>query len=973
MGRVPLRLVLGPANAAKAGDVLGAFADAARRRGAVLVVPTAADVGHYTRELAGDGAVLGTVTTFTGLAAEIAARAGYAARPLSGLQRERVIRRVVGRLEPAALGESAAAPGFAAAAGALIAELARSLITPRRWHSALRAWAREDARRADYAEDLGALYGAYTRELDRIGRVDAELFAWRALDRLRERPGAWGGSPVFVYGFDDLLGIERDAVETLARIVGAEVAVSLTYEPGRAALSARAGVVEELRAIAAEVVELPALAHHYAPRSRAALHHLERSLFAPVPERIDPGEAIGLLEAGGERAEAELVAAEVLALLRTGMAPGEIVVVCRSEARSAPLLERGLRRFGIPCGGERRMPVAHTSLGRSLLALGRCALGDERTATAAELLRYLRAPGVLERPERADRLEAELRREGLDGLASARARLGWELREIDALSAAADPLGEIVRHGRRLFAAPHRGCAAILGPEHELDARALAALGAAHAELAELGERVGAEELLRLLETLEVPGGPPPREGAVLISEPLGIRARRFRAVLVCGLCEGEFPRRAAPEPFLSDERRRELALASGLALARREDGLAAERYLFYSCVSRATEIVRLAYRSSDEEGNAVPASPFLVDVAELLDPGWAERRRRRLLADVTWPAESAPTEAERARARARTRGAGPRAVADVPRRRLGERALAHVRHRDVVSGGALESFADCPMKWLVERQLRPEPLGADADPLTRGSFMHTVLEAVLGRLGGSVTPASLADAGRILDEVLAELGDGGLAPGRTPALRRAVLARIEADLNRYFAAEAAGGCDWRPERLELRFGFAGEDGSLPALVLGGEEGEPVLLRGVIDRIDVDPTGSRAAIVRDYKSGSTRIEHQAGRWRSERRFQVGLYMLAVRELLGLDPVAGFYQPLGGRELRARGAYRRGAAPGARLFAADGREAEELDDLLEGVRADAVAVALRLRTGVLAPCPETCSRDGCRYPGICRSS
>ena len=75
MGDVPLTLVLGPANSAKAGEVLGAFA-AAANRGAILVVPTAVDADHFSRELADSGAVLGSVLTFSGLAAEIAAASG---------------------------------------------------------------------------------------------------------------------------------------------------------------------------------------------------------------------------------------------------------------------------------------------------------------------------------------------------------------------------------------------------------------------------------------------------------------------------------------------------------------------------------------------------------------------------------------------------------------------------------------------------------------------------------------------------------------------------------------------------------------------------------------------------------------------------------------------------------------------------------------------------------------------------------
>ncbi len=973
---MPLTLVLGPANSAKAGAVLGAYADASRRD-AVLVVPTAADARHYARELAGQQAVFGSVLTFAGLAREIAARTGYSSRRLSGLQRERVLRRVVAACRLHAFTASASAPGFASAAGDLIAELQRSLVTPQRFASALNSWAAQDPRRAAYAEDLAGIYRAYVRELDRLQRVDRELFAWRALDSLRASPGSWGTTPAFFYGFDDLLGIERDAVETLARVAGVEVMVSLTYEPGRSALSARAGVAEELRAIATEVRELPALDEYYEPGARRALHHLERGLFEPEAERIDPGAGVRLLEAGGERAEAELVAAEVLELLRAGVPADEVVVVCRSLARSAPLIELVFERYGIAVWSDRRIPVQDTSLGRAVTALARCALLEPGAAAASELLTYLRAPGLLDRPEVADALEAEVRRGGLLTAEQARERLGWRLEEIDALRAAADPAAELARQARRLLAAPHRGAAPVLERGEELDAGALAAILNAFAELEELGERLSGSELIELLERLELPVRITPHQGAVLLSEPLGIRARRFRAVFVCGLCEGEFPLAGAGEPFLSDERRHELALASGLRLVAREDALGLERYLLYTSVSRATERVTFSYRSSDEEGNLVLPSPFIADLSDLFVEDWQSSRRRRLLADVTWAAAQAPTrrELERARAAAAAQNQRPDRAHDGVRC-LGERALGHVRHREVVSAGALESFGECPVKWLVERQLEPTRFEPDPDPLSRGSYMHDVLERVLGRLGGPVTPDSLDAAQAILGEVLAELPEAGedgvpaIGPGRSEGLRAAMLRSIEADLRRYLEHEASDGNDWAPAGLELRFGFS-EEGSLPAVALG-EGPDRVLLRGVIDRVDVDPSGSGAAMVRDYKSGSTRPEYQSARWGIDRRLQVALYMMAVRDLLELAPVAGLYQPLGGRDLRARGAFLNGAPVGARVVSNDGRDQDQLDALLGDAEALAVELAARLRSGELEPCPSTCSRDGCRYPGICWS-
>ncbi|HEX4673302.1 MAG TPA: hypothetical protein VH279_13595, partial [Solirubrobacteraceae bacterium] len=648
---MPLKLVLGPANSAKAGEVLGAYASAAQR-GALLVVPTAPDATHYAREQAAAGTVLGSVLTFGGLASEIAQRAGYGGRRLSALQRDRVVQRAVSRVRFQALHRAAQSPGFATAAGNLIGELQRTLVTPQRFAAAMRTWGAEDDRRAGHAEDVASIYLAYARELEAVGRVDAELYAWRALDALRLAPGAWGDDPVFFYGFDDLHPLERDAVETLARVVGVDVTVSLTYEAGRAAFGARAEVIEELRPLAAEVVELAAVDEHYEDASRAALHHVERNLFEPPRGRVDPGRAVRLLEAGGERAEAELVAAEVLELLRAGIPGDEIAVVYRSPAGAAPAIERVFEQYGIAFAIDRRVAFGHTALGRGLLALARCALLSDR-ARAADLLDYLRSPGLLERPEIADGLEADLRRQGLHSAAQARERLGWTLGEIDALADSGDPADELARQGRRLFAAPHRGRALVVDQAEELDAHALAMMLRALSELDELGERVPGPELIELLEGLSVPDRAPTRRGAVLISDPLAIRARRFAAVFVCGLQEGEFPLATAPEPFLSDERRRELAACSGVRLAPTDDALARERYLFYACISRATRDVVLSYRSSDEEGNLALASPFISDVAELMDPDWRERRRRRMLADVVWPAEQAPTARELARTEA--------------------------------------------------------------------------------------------------------------------------------------------------------------------------------------------------------------------------------------------------------------------------------------------------------------------------------
>jgi RecB family exonuclease len=984
---MPLTLVLGPANSAKAAEVLGAYR-AAARRGAILVVPTGLDRDHYRREVLGEGAVLGgEVLTFPGLAREIARRAGYGGRTLAPLQRERVLRSTIARSDLTAIGASASSPGFAPAVGALVAELERALVTPQRFTQAMRAWAGGDAERRAYADEIAALYGEYTRQLDRLGRMDAELFAWRALDALRAEPRRWGTTPVYLYGFDDLTPLERDAVETLARVAGAEVTVSLSYEPGRAAFAGRAEAVEELRPLADRVLELPATSEHYAPASRTVLHHLERGLFEhgasakagsgepggsgesggrgesadpALPTRVDPGDAVLLLESGGERAEAELVAAHVVERLRAGVPADEIAIVLRSLSASSALFERVFAAYGIPMLCQVSVPFEHTPLGRGLLALARCAL-LEPGAGAEEFLHYLRTPGVLTRRELGDALEATVRRSGVRTAAGAReaaAALGLRLEEIDGLRDAGNPASELARHARRLFAAPRRGQAAMLDAVEELDAQALATVLRALEELAELGEPIPATELIETLAALEVRARGSAATGAVLLADPLAIRARRFRAVFVCGLQDGEFPRPPVPEPFLSDERRWELAAASGLRLRPREDAVASERYLFYACVSRATETLILSYRSSDEEGNPAMRSPFIADVAELLVEDWEQRRARRLLAEVVWPAASAPTARELARAQA---AAGPR-IPEPPLAPLGPVAFTRVRHREVVSAGALESYASCPVKWLVERELRPERLEPEPDGIARGNYMHAVLERTFARLGAAITEATVERAQALLEEAMAD-EHAQLAVGRSAAERAAVMREIEADLERYLEHEARSGWGWPPRHVELRFGF--EDSLAPLELSGG-----LRVRGAIDRVDVDPSGRRA-IVRDYKSGRVSQGWAVARWRLDETLQIALYMLAVRDLLELDPVAGLYQPLGGEDLRPRGLVASDAPFADCVYENDRRDPDDVRLELADAAERAVAIAERLRTGELEPCPETCSGQGCLYPGICR--
>src|SRR4029079_4360023 len=107
---MPLTLITGPANAAKAGEVFSRLR-AAVARDPVLVVPTSADAGHYSRELSSAGVVFGAeVWTFGRLMADIARLCVVRERPLGRLARSRVVAACVGDVRLDALAPSALGP-----------------------------------------------------------------------------------------------------------------------------------------------------------------------------------------------------------------------------------------------------------------------------------------------------------------------------------------------------------------------------------------------------------------------------------------------------------------------------------------------------------------------------------------------------------------------------------------------------------------------------------------------------------------------------------------------------------------------------------------------------------------------------------------------------------------------------------------------------------------------------------------------
>jgi ATP-dependent helicase/DNAse subunit B len=974
---VALTLVTGPANSGKAEVVLSAVrGHLAHGREPWLVVPRHADSDAYLRELADEGVAMGVrVVRFRGLMDEAVRRAGFGGRALGALARERVI-----------AGVSSAAPEspgqFLAAAAELFAELRSRRVDPARFQQAVRAWSAADPA-ARGAGELGRLYGRYDERLKRLGLPDAEQRAVIALDELRRRPAAWGQTPVLFYGFDDLTPLQLDAIETFAVVLDADVVVSLTYEPGRVALAGRAGGFESLRPRAREHRVCAPRTEHYAPGARAALSHLERSLFEDAPRRVAPDGAVRLLEGGGPRAELELVAAEVRRLLDDGMAAEEVAVISREAARGGDLIEDVFAKAGVPIALERRASFGSSAVGRALLGLLRCVPGLDGTVIGelGDLLAWLRCPGLLKggapgAASLADRLELWARQRGIRGAAEARAAWeehNWPLETIDRLAEAqrAGPSALLQRVERELFSLyrlPRRATATVLDGRDRDEARALAAARRALSELRDLARLdralapASAAQLAGVLERAELYVGERPRPGAVAVLDPLALRARRVRALFLCGMVEGSFPARPGAGSLLSEDQRRGLAAASGLLLGEAQEPLAAERYLLYALVSRPQELLVLSWHLTDDEGEPVSRSLFVDDICDLFDERLGlQVERRRLGALDAVPAAPAAAEAD---------GPGEAAAAPVMSLR-DERLLEQLRGR-IWSASAIESYIECPMRWFVQRLLDPELLEPEPEPFARGGVAHAALSDTLEQLreqtgSARVRPGNLELARELLGASL-ELREAERALSVSPERRLAGRRRLRAELERYLEHAAAAEDLLEVEHLELGFGFSGEDDRGEASELGPLDlGDGLLLRGRIDRVDRGPSGE--AVVIDYKASKAPAQ---ARWLRDGRLQVALYMRAVEQLLEAPVVAGLYQPLSGRDLRARGAVDGDSGVQLDAVATDVVAPDELraliDDAVEMARR-AVAQAGR---GELESRPHSCSGGyGCAYPTICR--
>lgn len=862
---------------------------------------------------------------------------------------------------------------------------------------------------------IAAAYEAYQASMISHGHYDVPGLYWRAHDiATATAPRALNDLELLIFdGFDDFTPSELRLITALAPHVP-KVIFGLAFDPN------------------SDRHELFGLARRTLDRLRQHFTIKQPDLETAPPQRLSdfvadhlfwrsrPPASIGLEEDLRVLAcidlqhEAESLARHAYTLLARGVAPTRIALVYRNLAEAAPWLRAAMAEFGVPAHFAQG-PALRESLPANVLcaALGIAprwerekvgelianpgfAPGGERDPLWSDAAWIARRAGVLDgRVAWAQRLDLHMRyaddsdeRTAAGALRAAVAALGNALDKLPqeaTLSlhcAAAAKLLDALGVEAALNAMASRGAAGIEGERY-----ALRVLRGILGELAQASsDTYTLEDFAVLLEQALQdthgfnPGDP---EGVQVLDAP-NARHLAFDHVLFGGLNEGAVPQPAAINAIYGEIERARLGKV-GVELERREDRAAREIALFHHVIGLPRAGLVLSYQLN-EGGREAAASPYLVQLRELIAHEHPEAIEAPPLADSFLPALDAAAslrEARNAAFFARAEGTdtmfpGPGAAARIERSRYAAvpfaefdgvlaEASAHARlaatfgTSHVFSVAQIEDYTVCPFQFFLTRVIgavEEDPPEAELDPRTRGGLLHRVLQLFHEEHAGhAVAELDPAQASARFVELIGQVfTEQSRKLEAVPAgILHAERQRLDLLLRRYFvrAAEKHGE-QWKPAFFEVAFGPArndvGEREDRPPLALETAEGT-VLFSGRIDRIDQDGDALRLI---DYKSGSP---PKAADITQGTSLQLAVYAIACEHLLfpGKTCNDALYVKVGGAREQ----------PGLKTKDAD-------RGAIEAAALAMIARSLQgIRGGVFPPLPTGKTCYGCTTAHICR--
>jgi len=408
-----------------------------------------------------------------------------------------------------------------------------------------------------------------------------------------------------------------------------------------------------------------------------------------------------------------------------------------------------------------------------------------------------------------------------------------------------------------------------------------------------------------------------PREvGGVACLDALAIRHLRFDHVFFCGVNEGEVPRPPVTNALYSEDDLDELRRI-GIDIEGKRLHSAREALLFHHVLSGARKRLCVTWHTLSSQGQPKLASPYIDDLVELF-PG------SPIHSDAPRPGAFVPHTEEvaswRDAANAACGGSAPalraalgeslaaiEAGAAIETARHGVRPFdeydgvladaalrAELSQRfgvdHVFSVGQIETYLDCPFRFLVARVLgldETETPSEELDPRLRGAILHGVLESFHRHFLGIPAAAIPENEARECLSALLERQFGPMSRRNRdagPGVLAVECAAMAVQLERYLNIERdAQDFTWKPAHFEVSFGRTHSSSTDP---LNRNEpfeltmdGEAVRFAGRIDRVDC--AGNRARII-DYKTSAV---PKTADIREGRAVQLIVYAWALEGLL----------------------------------------------------------------------------------------
>lgn len=735
---------------------------------------------------------------------------------------------------------------------------------------------------------------------------------------------------------------------------------------------------------------IPAVNHRTAD---AALRHLEKNIFLKKPQIASgAGGNILLLQGESPRGEMELIAREIRRLYRESATHySDMCVIFRKIGSYRQLVKSVFAEFDIPVIVHEREKLAEQGLGITLYRF--LNLLDEDWVRE-DLVHVLKSSYLkdLIAPEAAVKLESAAFRTHVTG--------GWSHWERLLISGLDPEAAEALRKLKEWHASLLEADSArdfeqkLLNLIRSWDISAQEeALRAVEEVLKNCGrfyrkpqERsfspsLFVKELKDALKSALFSLKPPGRNRVQVYDVVMAI-PKEYKVVFLAGLLEKSFPQGVAEDPLFKDEERRQINGDDG-ALEERRRRATGERYFFYMGLSRARERLYLSYPKHDSEGKPTLVSFFVEEAKKCFErlpevrkeaadiiPVWTEWESEqdiflglsRLLFEPR-PADGAPWPLPEAVFQLLRSFKDRAAFKEVLRAGFSEEE-ALIRDPKIkrlfsriegpFSPTRLETFATCAFKYFADRVLGLREPQEKKEFRDMGDLLHKILERFYTEAAEAGTKDAFNRLSKMLEEEIARSPLSYL-----PLYRRKICEAVMSRALLLFAGnekELSARRALTPKYFEYKF-----DG-----LKVGSPYEQILVKGVIDRIDVDPETQKALVI-DYKLSKREVPIRQ-KLSEGMELQIPLYLLAARRILKLDVAGGELRFL--RTAGSEGLYRESEKP---LLGLSSRKAayteEEFEGMLHETEKRVSEYVKRLRSADIAVKSKSCKY--CSFSPVCR--